>query len=94
MILRGGIWYGSRANTFRVVNDDTFTWNLLDDVWLGVKAPHVKVRQDGPYIGDGRHGWYSTSDAPRREPSPLAPLSRYDQMRVIRRLMILVLVRW
>ena len=58
VILRGGITYGSHANTFRVVNDDTFTWNLLDDVRLGVLAPNVKVRQDGPYIGDGRHGWY------------------------------------
>jgi hypothetical protein len=55
---QGGIAEAPDGRTFRLVNNDDFTWNLLDDVWLTVKAPNVQIKSNGPYIGDGRHGWY------------------------------------
>ena len=42
----------------RVRNRETFSLTLLDDIWLRLAAPNVEVRKDGPYIGDGRYGWY------------------------------------
>ena len=38
--------------------DETFSLTLLDDVWLSISAPNVAMRSDGPYIGDGRGGWF------------------------------------
>ena len=42
----------------RVQNGEAFDLTLLDDIWLTLSAPNAEVRTGGPYIGDGRHGWY------------------------------------
>jgi hypothetical protein len=39
VILRGGIG-APNGSTFRVFNSDTFTWTLLDDIWLFVLSPN------------------------------------------------------
>ena len=55
--LRGvGLRFGTTE--MRLVNSEAFGLTLLDDIWLTLHAPNAEVRQDGPYIGDGRRGWY------------------------------------
>ena len=54
--LRVGV--GLEPERMRVRNIETFSLTLLDDIWLRLFAPNAKVRPDGPYIGDGRYGWY------------------------------------
>src|SRR4051812_40461701 len=54
--LNAGIDRGSTAGRFVVYNEQAFPLTLVDDVWIGLRAPNVAIRKDGPYIGDGRLG--------------------------------------
>jgi hypothetical protein len=56
--LKAGVGPGSTAGTFVVFNEEAFPLTLVDDVWLSLRALDFVVRKDGPYIGDGRFGWY------------------------------------
>jgi hypothetical protein len=65
--LKGGIAPGRQANTFRVVNNDTFAWTLLDDIWLGVRSPNGQFSREGSVFGDDSY-MYLRCPAPRTIP--------------------------
>ena len=58
MVELRGVGFALGPERMRVRNHETFSLTLLDDIWLRLSAPNAKVRPDGPYIGDGRDGWY------------------------------------
>jgi hypothetical protein len=78
--LKAGVGPGLRANTIRITNVETFDWTLVDDVWLRISAPNAQVRRNGPYIGDGRNGWYVylRCPAPRSIPAGSAIEISFD----------------
>jgi hypothetical protein len=82
--LKAGVGPGRNTDTFVVFNAEAFALNLLDDVWLSVHAPNAEVRPDGPYIGDGRHGWtvYLRCPAPRTIPANSRVEISFDSCRI------------
>jgi hypothetical protein len=53
-----GVAFKLGKDRMRVLNAEAFDLTLLDDIWLTLSAPNVDVKPGGPYIGDGRDGWY------------------------------------
>jgi hypothetical protein len=58
MVELRGVVFQLSDDRMRVANKETFALTLVDDIWLTLYAPNAEVRQGGPYIGDGRDGWY------------------------------------
>jgi hypothetical protein len=38
--LKGGVGPGTNEGNFRIYNEDTFAYTLLDDIWLGIRSPN------------------------------------------------------
>ncbi len=65
--LKGGIAPGQHRNTFRVVNQETFAWTLLDDIWLGASLQNGQLTPQGSVLGD-RLDVFLRCTAPRTIP--------------------------
>jgi hypothetical protein len=80
MVQLKGVTLQLLDDRIRVANTETFGLTLLDDIWLTLSAPNAEVRQGGPYIGDGRNGWYVHLRCPTARVIPAGTVVeiRYD----------------
>jgi hypothetical protein len=80
MVQLRGVSFVPGKDRMRVQNAEAFDLTLLDDIWITLSAPNVKVRKGGPYIGNGRFGWYVylRCPAPRSIPAGSEIEIEYD----------------
>src|SRR5262245_40418730 len=64
MVQLRGVAFQFSTDRMRITNKEAFGLTLLDDIWLTLSAPTAEVRTGGPYIGNGRDGWFVSLRCP------------------------------